>query len=174
MFPIQSIGRKARNALWTACLPALLLLPLRADELPVVTVRNVTVSVKAVSEDYLVLRVRFEGDLRSQTKRKLRLASEPVLNNAVDRRGPDGWSIMADYHSYFSGDEEYQECRTIKRGDKLHFPHVEATVIVNKNDPDAHTGLVVRFYLTAACKDGTKTPIETLVTEPVDLKIPAW
>jgi len=141
-----------------------------------VAVRNVTTTITAIAGKYLVLGVRFDAVVRHQAS-VMHIASEPVFDVGVDRlRGADDWEVLDRGHWDDVGLTKYEACTDGPRreGETLLLPNIEAGLPINRNDPDAHSHIVVRFQLQAVCKEGDKLLIQPLTTEPVDLKIPKW
>jgi len=164
----------------TACLLAGLLLPPHVTDRPVLTVavRNATATVADANDsEFLFLDVQFDAVLRHADFVDRHIGPEPVFLTRVDRfRGPEGWEVMSRSSWYDTGDVKYGACTPgpARVGETFVLPNVKANAVLKRNDRDAHSHLVLRFHLEAACKEGDKMFVERLVTEPVDLKVPKW
>jgi hypothetical protein len=140
-----------------------------------VGVQNLAISVRDKTDpEVLVLWLQFDAILRRQTFVDVHIAPKPVFQVQVDRRRGDAWEKMSTSSWYDTGDIKYQDCRPFGPGSTFEFPEVKADVILRKNDESSHSRLTVRIHLQSVCKQGNKTFIQPLVTEPVEVVVPRW
>jgi hypothetical protein len=165
----------------TACLLTGLLFEFQWKGAPppelTVAVRNVTTTLASIQSEGLVLPVRFDAVVRYQTKVDLHIGTNPVVVTLIERlRGPQDWEARGNFHFDDIGQVKYGACSSgpPREGETLVLPNIDADVLVRRTDENAHSHVVVRFHLRAACKEGDKIFTQPLVTEPVDLKLPKW
>ncbi|MGA1989936.1 MAG: hypothetical protein ABSH46_02655 [Bryobacteraceae bacterium] len=159
---------------FAVCSVAALLLPVKMAAPPVlaVGVRNVTTALLRIAGEALVLDVRFDGVLRHASPNNLHIGPGPVFVVGVDRLRGERWDNISRWHWYDIGQIKYQPCVAwlAREDEPFILPSVQTEVQVEK--ADAHSHVVVRFQLQAACKEGETVFIQPLVTDPVDLQIP--
>jgi len=159
---------------FAVCSLAALLLPVKMAAPPVLTVgvRNLTTALLRIAGEALVLDVKFDGVLRHASLNNLHIGPGPVFVVGVDRLRGKRWDNIARWHWYDIGQIKYQPCGAwpARENEPFILPSVQTEVQVEK--ADAHSRVVVRFQLQAACKEGERVFVQPLVTDPVDLQIP--
>jgi hypothetical protein len=156
----------------------LYLLPLKAADLRLVTVsvRNVSVTTADTSDpDYVTLGISFDATAHGQDGIDLHVASEPVFYTGVDRLlGSEGWTTILEPFRVDTVPVKYKNCSTVKKGETFEFPHIQADAVLKKTDEEAHSGVVLRFRLAAACLTGGRMVDLRLITEPIKINVPPW
>lgn len=140
-----------------------------------VSVRNVaTVVSDAEDSDFVFLAVRYDAILQNPKSADLRIAPGFEAVTQVDRLRRGEWGTMHSSDWLDVGKNKYSECKSLRPGQTITFPRVSSPLFLRKTDSDAHSALVLRFHFDSVCAEGENWVIQHLVTEPVEVKIPAW
>lgn len=155
------------------CLP---LLKAGDTPVPMLEVHHVLTSIAgATDRPFLMLDVSFDANLRNLTGTELRVAQTPTFLTSVYRLvGPEKWQLLQTLSYYPTAETKIEECQTVRPGQEFDFGKVPAMATLKRADIKPGARIVLRFYLDAVCRQGSKVLTQPLVTGPVELEVPRW
>jgi len=142
------------------------------------TVRNLKVTKRlAGPANYVQFFVEFEAGVRNDRSTGIRLpSSESVCASDAALRSDTGeWTTNVQAFCIQSEEMEMKNdvCSVVPPGETHAISNAHANFVVRNTDGHLPSTVTARFSLFTYCRDGKVTRLEGVVTEPVQIDLPA-